>query len=259
MTEETHIETHDRPDEASPSSLSDLLPSPHESIRSDSESHPRWSNRATFEARLFPPDAGFTDPQQDRPDLTGRYDRLDVAARRLRAIELRKLGYAYDDIASKIREEFETRGCPKGYDRRYAWRDVTSELDDLRDEVREETKDLLAIDLQRLEDLLRSFQPKAASGDEKAAAVVLRILEQKARLLGYSEPVQVEHRLFNPADYKQRIEQRRQQAAATLNQQPTDIELLLPPGPNTEPKPGPTEPGPETEEDNDNDQTNEEA
>jgi hypothetical protein len=45
------------------------------------------------------------------------------------------------------------------------------------------------LELERLDDLTRTYHPKAKAGDSQAAAICLRLQEQRAQLLGLHSPV----------------------------------------------------------------------
>jgi hypothetical protein len=50
----------------------------------------------------------------------------------------------------------------------------------------------LQLDLGRCDQLLKTFLPKALSGDQGAAVVTLRILEHRANLLGLNSPTRID-------------------------------------------------------------------
>ena len=121
-------------------------------------------------------------------------NRSDVArtvARRARVLELRKAGASYREIAEQTHVSLRT-----------AWRDVKTELGRLAEETRETTSSLRALEMQRLDRLQLSHWSKAVGftdkdgkqhpPDIKAADVVLRIMDRRARLLGLDAPQQVE-------------------------------------------------------------------
>lgn len=91
--------------------------------------------------------------------------------RALTALSLRKLGYHYEEIA---------RRC--GYaDRAVAWNAVQRLL--ARRKV-EGVAQLRQIEGEGLDDIQRAFMVRAMKGEDKAALVVLRIMERRAKLLG---------------------------------------------------------------------------
>jgi len=50
------------------------------------------------------------------------------------------------------------------------------------------------LELERLDDLTRTYHPKAKAGDAQAAAICLRLQEQRARLLGLRGPMRADVR-----------------------------------------------------------------
>jgi hypothetical protein len=95
----------------------------------------------------------------------------DVLERRTRAVELARAGTSYDEIALKL-----------GYaNRSGAWKAVQAALS--THEAHEVTA-LRELELQRLDALQEALWGKAIAGDTKAVAAVLRIVDQRIRLLG---------------------------------------------------------------------------
>lgn len=107
---------------------------------------------------------------------------IDAAARRLRAIELRRAGLSYRAIAEQL-------GC----DPSAAYRHVAAELEALRGACAEEAKELRELELDRLDLYLRAIMPKVLAGDTKAVTVALGIGKRRAELTGLDAPVKIEH------------------------------------------------------------------
>ncbi|TXH44774.1 MAG: helix-turn-helix domain-containing protein [Desulfurellales bacterium] len=107
---------------------------------------------------------------------------IDAAARRLRAIELRRAGLSYRAIAEQL-------GC----DPSAAYRHVAAELEALRGACAEEAKELRELELDRLDLYLRAIMPKVLAGDTKAVNVALGIGKRRAELTGLDAPVKIEH------------------------------------------------------------------
>lgn len=103
---------------------------------------------------------------------------VEVTDKERQALELRKAGASFDAIARQL-----------GYaDKSGAYRAVTRALDGVLNEAAEE---LRALDAERLDRLLLAVWQPALGGDHKAMDRALRILEQRARLLGLNAPTQV--------------------------------------------------------------------
>ena len=94
-----------------------------------------------------------------------------AALRAAQALNLRKLGMTYDNIA---------REC--GYNNRgTAYNAVQREL---QRTLQEAADDLRMLEAQRLDDLYRAMIPKALKGDGWSVDRCLRIMERRAALLG---------------------------------------------------------------------------
>lgn len=111
----------------------------------------------------------------------GRRERnmADAMERRRQALELRKAGMTYQVIADKL-----------GYrNRNGAWKSIKSALRDIPAEAAHEVK---AIELERLDTLLKSIWSGALSGSLGAVDRAIRIMERRARLLGLDATPQVD-------------------------------------------------------------------
>lgn len=102
-------------------------------------------------------------------------DRMNSVAnaklKRLRAVEPLAKGCSYDEIARQV--GFSHRGSAhRAVSRALAEREA-EDIDNLR-----------ALECARLDALQTAHWPRALDGDVRAAAVVLRIMEQRSRLLG---------------------------------------------------------------------------
>jgi hypothetical protein len=114
-----------------------------------------------------------------------------TTARRARVLELRKAGASYREISEQVHASLRT-----------VWRDVRVELRKLAEETRDTTEVFRAMEMQRLDRLQLSYWPNAVGFTDKdgkphpasvkAAEIVLRIMEQRAKLLGLNAPTLVE-------------------------------------------------------------------
>lgn len=100
-----------------------------------------------------------------------------VIERRTRAVELARSGWSYDEIAQQL-----------GYaSRSGAWHAVRKALDDHQ---AGEVEEFRALELQRLDSLQVALWPKALEGDVNAIQGILKIIDQRCRLLGlYVSPL----------------------------------------------------------------------
>jgi hypothetical protein len=99
----------------------------------------------------------------------------EARLRRVRALELLANGCSYDEIARQV--GFSHRGS--------AHRAVTKAL---AEREAEDIDSLRALECARLDALQLVHWQKALDGDVRAASLVLRIMDQRTRLLGLSAP-----------------------------------------------------------------------
>ena len=112
--------------------------------------------------------------------------RAIAAERREAAWQLRKQGHAFRSIAERLAPQY-----GGNYSKSQAQRDVQAVLDELNERTVQDAAGARALDLARLDDLLLAWFAPAAGQDReaealdpKAADVVLKILEQRAKLHG---------------------------------------------------------------------------
>ena len=94
--------------------------------------------------------------------------------RKARAVELALTGMPYDEIASAV--GFANRGT--------AWRTVQRAL---RDRTFKAVDEYREMEMTRLDTLQSACWDAALAGDLRAVEVVLRVMEQRRRLLGLDE------------------------------------------------------------------------
>ncbi len=105
-----------------------------------------------------------------------------IAARRVLALELRKGGLVYRDIAAKL-----------GVDVRTAWADVNAELVALRDQAHQDAQDVRNLELERCDAMTQGLWAGVQSGNSKAVMAAVRVSERRARLIGLDAPEKREH------------------------------------------------------------------
>jgi hypothetical protein len=108
---------------------------------------------------------------------------LETADRRAYVLEYRRGGMKYRDIAAKMERQFGDR-LPKGWDERYAYKDVKRSLEAIKQDISEDAAAVRTMELERLDSLLLALWPRAIAGDYKAVDRVLKIMERRARYLG---------------------------------------------------------------------------
>ena len=101
--------------------------------------------------------------------------RVKATEKQRQALELRKAGASYDEIARKI-----------GYrSKSGAYKAVTSALNKM---LKEPAEELRTLEMARLDRLLVGVWGAAVQGNQGAIDRVLRILERRAKLLGLDAP-----------------------------------------------------------------------
>lgn len=108
----------------------------------------------------------------------GHRGQLDaqIAERKLQALEFRKAGASYSQIASRL-----------GISPTQAHRDVTSTLKELAKQREEQAEQLRELEAMRYDALQVSIWGRAIKGDLPAITTVLNIMRQRAQLFGLNE------------------------------------------------------------------------
>jgi hypothetical protein len=99
-----------------------------------------------------------------------------------RALELRRMGWGYVEIASAL-----------GIGKSQAHRLVKAGLAEAYATVVSEATELRAEELSRLDAMLSGLWPDARKGDVLSVDRVLKIMERRAKLLGLDAPVKLAH------------------------------------------------------------------
>lgn len=120
-------------------------------------------------------------------------EKLNVAMRRRRVLELRRGGYNFYEIADAIREEFED--CPESYDSRLAYLDLQRLLDEMRSELSEALPDVIALEASRLDEMLKALWPAVLRGRERSIEIALKVMERRAEMLGLDSGIKVDWRI----------------------------------------------------------------
>lgn len=94
------------------------------------------------------------------------------------ALELRKAGATYDQIAQRL--GYAASGA--------AYTAVATAIKDI---TRAPAEELRTLELERLDALMLAVWNKAKAGDYKAVDTVLRIMDRRAKYLGLDAPVRV--------------------------------------------------------------------
>lgn len=112
--------------------------------------------------------------------------------RRRQAVSLRLAGHTYQQIADRL-----------GYRGHTGARAAVEKA--LREAIREPSREVITLELLRLDALQAALWPKALACDLAAVDRVLKVMERRARLLGLDVPVEQRVRVTSETDA--RIEQ----------------------------------------------------
>lgn len=131
--------------------------------------------------------------------------RIDTAERRHFVIEQRRQGKTYRECAEAAIDQFGEEELPKGWDKRYACKDIGRVLDKRVGRLAEEAEQYRAETIDRLMAMMREFWRRAQwhevevvndggetvtverPPDEDAAGVVFEVMDRLERLLGVDE------------------------------------------------------------------------
>lgn len=131
--------------------------------------------------------------------------KIKLAERRAMAADLRKAGHTFEQIARLIGQTLDIR-----YSVSMAYRDVTHVLNEVIEKSTETAEQILALELMRLDELTRAWWSAAVGKpptnaleiaqtvehlrawldqeehkkDKDAAAIILRVMERRAKLMG---------------------------------------------------------------------------
>ncbi len=121
---------------------------------------------------------------------TATPERIAIAERRHMALDMRRQGGSYRQIAESLRE---VEGIPPKYSHVQAQRDVTEMLRQINEANREAVAILKRLELERLDELWYVYWKPAIGGDIAAAHYLLRLMERRARLEGLDAPLTMKH------------------------------------------------------------------
>ena len=104
--------------------------------------------------------------------------RVSAVERHREALELRKQGYSYPEIAAKMH-----------YSLAGAYKAVMTALKEI---TREPAEELLRMEVARLDQMLKAMAPMAKYGNIDAINMSLKVAERRAKLLGLDAPIKRE-------------------------------------------------------------------
>lgn len=106
-----------------------------------------------------------------------------ITEKRAQALEYRRDGYSYRDIALIMNSTVSTV---------YYW--IQAELHALRDLTVEQAEDVRDMELQRLDMMLNNLMPGIKQGDPSCVAVAIRVGERRSKLLGLDAAQKIDAR-----------------------------------------------------------------
>lgn len=112
--------------------------------------------------------------------------RIDARAKDLEALQLRKAGMSYEQIARAMTErgmKISSSGAHKA---------VSRALDELVNQVAEEAKEVRALELARLDQLQLAAWERAMAGDTASIETIRRLMGRRAALLGLDRQDELE-------------------------------------------------------------------
>ena len=102
-----------------------------------------------------------------------------LAERRNQALELRKRGCTYRQIATALKTT------------------VSAVHKYVHDEIaripRDNAEDVLVLELERLDRMIKGLDVRASQGDPKAVLATVKLMERRAKYLGLDAPTKLEH------------------------------------------------------------------
>ena len=103
--------------------------------------------------------------------------RITAAERRAQALDLRLAGYSFEAIGQQL-----------GISKQAAYKHVSTALETLHTQTDNSAEQLRALELERLDALLKGCWTAASAGDPESTRVALKVLERRAKLLGLDAP-----------------------------------------------------------------------
>lgn len=128
--------------------------------------------------------------------------RIESAERRGRALELRKAGATFEQIANQL-----------GYADRHSAREAVVRA--LKDITRDGAEEVLDLELQRLDAMLVGLWAAARRGEPRSVETVLKVMERRSKYLGLDD---YESRMAHVAEEQIRITEQQAETVIALLQ-----------------------------------------
>jgi hypothetical protein len=125
------------------------------------------------------------------------FDMIDTQERRQEVLELKTEGHTYREIASIMLDRHGGKALPSGWDERYAYQDVSRELEKVQKKTWDKAKEVLMIEIRRLDEMQkemwRKFQSATKLSEQKdIIETFIKLQKRKAKFLGLDEPEKIE-------------------------------------------------------------------
>ena len=148
------------------------------------------------------------------------------AERRLQALELRKAGRSYAEIARLLKSTASTVA---------KW--VREEMERAEEKTLGLVEDVRALELERLDALLAGVWDEAKEGKTRSVSAALSILERRSKLLGLDAPTQTQVGVASFVDLARAIEVESETVTTTLDLPPLPpVEVEVEVAPEQEPE-----------------------
>ncbi|HET6331053.1 MAG TPA: hypothetical protein VFF76_09725 [Holophagaceae bacterium] len=168
---------------------------PDETAQPETEPQPIVGTLLTLDAAgkakaKKPKNHGKRKSRKRKPEGAGPHmskkDAIDyrVMMRGRMALELRLSGANYHEIAATMREQ---EGVSDKYSISMAYEDVHRELRRIREKNEEIARDVLTLEMSRLDRMLSFLEPSISLGDIGAIGTALRIMDRRDVFLGLSK------------------------------------------------------------------------
>ena len=96
----------------------------------------------------------------------------------------------YRDIVAACIKKFGIENLPKGFDERYAYKDLIRLLEQTSLELAEGREHLRMLELERLDLMAQGMWDRAAAGEKEAVQTVLSIMQRRAKMTGLDAPIE---------------------------------------------------------------------
>ncbi len=125
-------------------------------------------------------------------NLRDNSEKVITAKRRLLVLQLRRKGLSYSEVAQEVVRQIPGDELPKNWGEKYAAKDVSRLLKNLREEIDEEIQTVRQLELDRLDALLEAIWEDALEGQVTKIDRVLAIMARRAKYIpGVEAPKEI--------------------------------------------------------------------